>query len=153
MAGESIGKAHLHGETSSDNPNNDNVCEPSNKETELKKSVENDDNDDDEAFLLDDNPSADGVFDARKFFSTVSFPDKVLEVAKEQIYKNIEEPLSLLEQEGYELLASYQRDLRAKLLEEKEQGDRMVQKTLDDLLVKGDPREYQRLLFETAVRL
>ncbi|KAL3918160.1 MAG: hypothetical protein SGILL_004371, partial [Bacillariaceae sp.] len=101
--------------------------------------------------ILGNNSSSDSIFDTKRFFSLPSFSEKVLKEAKEQIYERIEGPLTLLEQEGHEVLASYQRERRNKLLEEKEQEDRMVQKTLDDLLIKGDPREYQRLLLETAL--
>lgn len=110
-----------------------------------------DDEMDDEDNIAANNLIRNNIFDEKRLFVAPSFPEKVLYQAKEQIYRRLEGPLCRLEKEGHELLSQYQRERRDKVAEEKEKEARMIQKNLDDLLIKGDPREYQRLLLEIAL--
>lgn len=99
------------------------------------------------AFSTDDST----IFDEKKFFSIPSFPENLLKEAKAQIYSNIEGPLRRLEQEGHELLTRHQQERREKIAAERAEEERMIEKSLDDLLIRGDPREYQQQLLEIAV--
>jgi hypothetical protein len=109
------------------------------------------DENNEEDFLASGHGATDSIFDEKKFFAAPSFPGEVLDEVKRQIYERIERPLRQLEQGGYELLSRQQRERREKIAEEKSKEDMMIQKYLDDLLIKGDPREYQRTLLSIAL--
>jgi primosomal protein N' len=93
------------------------------------------------------------VFDEKKFFSAPTFPARVLEESKYMIYERIEEPLSRLESDdGPEVFLKHRQEHIHKADMDEEEERRLHQQNLDDLLVQGDPREYQRHLLEIALQ-
>lgn len=103
----------------------------------------------------DNNISAanDVVFDENKFFSAPTFPQPLLEEAKSMIYERIHDPLCRLEAEdGPKVFREYRRQRCRTLKADEKEEQRLLQKNLEDLLVRGDPREYQRHLLEIALK-
>jgi hypothetical protein len=93
------------------------------------------------------------VFDESKFFSASSIPANVLDKAKSMIYQQIEEPLRRLEaDDGPNVFVRYHRERNRKIEVDKDVENRLHRQNLDDLLVRGDPREYQRHLLEVALK-
>jgi hypothetical protein len=92
------------------------------------------------------------IFDEKKFFCASSIPVHVLEKAKSMIYERIEEPLRRLEtDDGPNLYLQYCRERNRKMEVDSEEEQRVHRQNLDDLLVRGDPREYQRQLLQVAL--
>lgn len=118
-------------------------------------------------------------FDERKFFSSPTFKPQVKEEAFRRIYAAIEAPLKALEEDGYEAYRQYIdennfddndnndagsgkrnrksyrgpfRKIKHRISyrnKEKRRED-SIRNALRNALVNGDPREYQRTIFEVA---
>ena len=113
-------------------------------------------------------------FNERKFFSPPTFKPDTKDEAFRRIYAAIEEPMKKLEIDGYEAYKQYLDDCnknnsynyskngtRTNLIYrlknfDSTNSDRIkkreesIRKSLRDALVNGDPREYQRTIYEVA---
>ncbi len=123
----------------------------------------------------DDTATSNGFkFDERKFFALPTFQPHVKEEAFRKIYAALEAPLKVLEEDGYEAYRQYldyrdgdddaghfrsemkNRGLFRKFHTKHSQQERerkreeSIRNSLKNAIVNGDPREYQRKIFEIA---
>ena len=103
-------------------------------------------------------------FDERKFFSLPTFQPQVKEEAFRKIYAALEAPLKTLEENGYEAYRQYNdqentsdntgrfHKFHAKhsQRERERKREESIRNSLKNAIVNGDPREYQRKIFEIA---
>ena len=103
-------------------------------------------------------------FDERNFFSLPTFQPQVKEEAFRKIYAALEAPLKALEADGYEAYRQYNdqentsdntgrfRNFHAKhsQRERERKQEESIRNSLKNAIVNGDPREYQRKIFEIA---
>ncbi len=106
-------------------------------------------------------------FDERKFFSLPTFQPQVKEEAFRKIYSALEAPLKTLEQDGYEAYRQYiecddddntgdstgrfhKFHTKHSQRERERKQEESIRNSLRNAIVNGDPREYQRKIFEVA---
>jgi ATP-dependent helicase YprA (DUF1998 family) len=94
------------------------------------------------------------VFDEEVFFASPTFSKQVFEEVRAHVYSQLEEPFNRLEKGGHVPYLNFLKERgennrfmswKGKIVE----GE-MIQKSLEDALIQGDPREYQRKLLEVA---
>jgi superfamily II DNA or RNA helicase len=89
-------------------------------------------------------------FDPVCFFSSPTFPQEDLDQALKRITNAFQDPLSRLEVGGVQKYLEYIRH-RVGLKSKKEMNEsERLRKVMQDATIKGDPRAYQRVLFEIA---
>jgi superfamily II DNA or RNA helicase len=91
------------------------------------------------------------AFDAEKFFSSPSCSGEEFVEAKKLILQAFRAPLRRLEEGGYQAYINHARERdRRNANKGKDDQHELLQQTIQDATIQGDPREYQRILFEVA---
>lgn len=89
-------------------------------------------------------------FDPVCFFSSPTFPPEQVKQAKSQLLKAIDTPLKKLEDGGIQAFLAYQKNKNSQPSNTEICQRERLQKLLKDATITGDPRKYQRVLFEIA---
>uniref|UniRef100_A0A448ZDB2 Dicer-like protein 1 n=1 Tax=Pseudo-nitzschia multistriata TaxID=183589 RepID=A0A448ZDB2_9STRA len=137
-------------------------------ENQTKTGIQDDSNDLSSSFFK---------FDEQKLFQVPIFAPGIKESAFQKIYAAMEEPMKLLEDRGYDAYKEFiedcdnsvekndsggkRRTYRGRIFRNRKsartnhvqiakQKEESIRKSMEDALVNGDPREYQRLIFEVA---
>jgi primosomal protein N' len=118
------------------------IAEPAKATREKEGPLEEEDDDDD--------INANIVYDEEQFFQAPSICGEELKQASTRICAAFQVPLDMLEQGGFAAYCKYLKErAQTKKREDVTQKERMAQ-ILEEATIQGDPREYQRVLFEIA---
>jgi ERCC4-related helicase len=120
--------------------------------------IENDSEDEPEDELVgdsgrdeeEDDKDTITVFDEEKFFSSPSFPPEELKEASKRICAAFQAPLRRLKEGGYHEYIRYMKEKEQKQSNNINDQRERMQQIIQDAIIQGDPRGYQRALFEAA---
>jgi primosomal protein N' len=107
-----------------------------------KNGYDYDDKEDDDEKVVD--------FNEEQFFSAPSFTPEEMAKVEPRIRKMIADPFQKLEANGYEIFTKYLKEREQKKDRNYKAQRGKMQQSFEDATIRGDPREYQRALFEIA---
>ena len=121
---------------------NDVSHSKNNNDMDIEDNEDEDDGEDDQ-FVEED-------YDDFKYIMTPSYTDAELEQIYPKFQKALTEELSKIEQDPYQAFVSYKKDLKERQQQQEGMMSESLQRAIDEALIRGDPRDYQRQLTEIA---
>lgn len=89
-------------------------------------------------------------FDEERFFSSPSFSQQELLLVEPQVVQYIDKALKMMEDDGFTYYKTYWEKREQRKSRNQAAMEERNQQALQDCIIAGDPREYQRALFEIA---
>jgi hypothetical protein len=89
-------------------------------------------------------------FNEERFFSTSSFTPQEIAMIEPVLLKAMQAPLIMVEENGHAIFQAYLQEREQRKLKSQALQLERTQQALYDSTIRGDPREYQRALFEIA---